>query len=452
MKYKATIFKSTLFFFLFCYFFGCIEPIEVGDSFINVHKKLNLREVELTLPASTVLYNNIPTDNNTTVYVGKVRDPYFGDITCTNFTQLGLNSNHIFPRDTFLLDSAEFHLIYSYTYGQNFGTKQVFTIHELTDTIFGNRTVFYNSSKQTSYDVNSVARIEKHIDPFKKDSLGNITDTLIIKLDKKYADNLLRSITNSKSAAHFLLYEMKGFAIKPDVNNSIILGIDAAKSFLNFYYRYSTTLDSVQYIYGFIIPSGGSSFKQHTHVDVNRYPSQLSALQKDDDETSKDGNNFYQPGTGILTKLTLSPFYKFLDTVGTIAINRAEINIAVAEGLYPSTFKRTINTDIRFFFLDTTASIFVPPGAAENDPYNNFINFDDGYLTRKASILNGKYDTTSRSYFTSPTVFLEYQKKASIPVKHLLFYPQENYTFNNLIIQRNGVKLKLFYTKFPRSL
>ncbi len=327
------------------FFFSCEDENSIL-GFKNPVPKFNVSFVEIPLTSSSLLIDSTITDNKNgaaVLLLGKYKDSRLGNVQAQSYLQIYPAQATQIPSDA-LFDSLTISLRYNfYGYGFTGETTEKFAIHELTDSL-DRRSVFRYRFNHPGIAYNptpmATASVKVHLDSLIKQS--NLPaaqqDTLVARA--RLSDELGRKIFNLSKQYNFIssstlsanvqyrefLNAVRGIALIPTESNGI-LGIRILNNFSAVTVHYRTLVngavkDTLSRTYGFNIPS-------FTKIDVERSGTEFSgaAPYQNISAPSSTGIRYVQSGNPVVTKIDLSNFYAFADTVGNVLVNEASIVI-----------------------------------------------------------------------------------------------------------------------------
>ena len=344
------------------FFFSCEDESSLL-GFKNPNKKFHVGYVEIPLGVSRVLTtDSVITDLRLTVspsgqtqtvdgiLVGQYQDPDFGNISAQSFVGVYPLTNTALPA-TAVYDSITvgFRLNF-YAYGFTGKKTHRIGIHEITGdtlTLFnGNR--YYANSPAPVYSVDALgeAVVTAHYDSLQKEAASSSSqkDTIMAtgRLSDEFGSRIFEAIkagfANSAEGKAFKA-KIKGLALVPGAEPGV-LGINVINSFgqlSNVTLHYHTLTDAGA-VDDTLSRRFGFEYASFTKIDADRIGTELDALQPYQSVEPLSGERYVASGAPVVTKLDLTPFYNFADTVENILINEAELvidNVTGPEGIRP---------------------------------------------------------------------------------------------------------------------
>ncbi|MEQ9299347.1 MAG: DUF4270 family protein [Cyclobacteriaceae bacterium] len=414
-------------------FFSCEDPGEIGLTVNPDRDEIDVKLKRFTLPFKNVFNDSVRTDISGRLIVGAIDDPIFGRTVASSFTQFNLDFDGDPASSTSAeMDSVVLHLAYSYWHGFDFSQRQTFNVYQLADTLFN--TVTYLNNMSTDIDSRLLGTATVEVVP-EQDTV------LSIRISDRFA-NILFEEAREFIAESIFRDELKGLAIIPDENNTVIVGFDPFDESTRMSIYYSIPefeIDSLEYRFEF---SGDNTIRYNRYLN-DRSNSVMADAQNKTVFDSPDGLVHWQPATGIMPVIDFSPFKEFTDSLDHLVISRAEIEIgpSLLHGIYPS-----INppAETRYIFakdgnIDGPGTVF--------DPANNAILDNNSYLSGTFNVDSHGYDEiVTQSYRGTLTIYLELLATGQIEFGEVAMLPRTISTFDQASFSKEGVELKVYYT------
>lgn len=491
---RFTIYTRTWWVSAIILFFGAgLSSCEDDPSTIGFRDDTNRFKViykELDVPSSVLLVDSVSTFNNPAftdtrrLLIGRQWDANFGLIETEAYTQFRpYNPTYTFPTGS-LLDSAVLNLTLDYYYygDQSVATQEIF-VHELTDSIITEQAYYFNS--QVAYDPNPIGSSTISVNPTAfdtflaanrdNDATNNRIDTISITLDKqRFAQNLFdAAVSSSSEYREFRSFrrQFKGLAIRSEGDQKII-GINPfndsnptalARSRIILYFRIPDPNNTGQFLkrsidFTLLSLGSGNSVMGFSSIDVDRQGTPLAGLEEFFKEFVPSNNMRYvQAGAAVVTKIDLSSFKAFTDTIPNFVVNSAELFIAAEEQSLPLPRflgLRVLKSNNRFRF------------GSEGIPtyYNGLFAVDNsGFLLLgerlNASVLSTNYNLELQQSSTGTNTYQEYftaffQRLYSFRDEQVQFLnfalfptsPEIGKSVNGFSFKADNIKLRLFYT------
>ena len=472
------------------------EPTNLG--FDKEVSRIGLYYKEFNIPVTTVQADSLRSDN-VRIFIdepvdvnldrlmaGNVSDPYFGQIDAELYMQFmpptvgaRLKRQNVTLRKvtmTLLLDYY-FYGDTSQNATQTFEVRKIgrrgmdadqkfFTTSELTldDPVLATTTWQFNADSVQK-------RIKLNTDNNKN---NNVLDSLYFELDNSFGQKLLDSVLTIKDTLDISDVEnfkraFRGVGVTP-VNNSVVMGFNAGNyiSRITLYYNYVE--NSQPKIGKYVFVFGSPYCQGFTRIQKNRNGTALSGLnQKYTPYTSPDGYSYVQSGTGLFSRLDLSDFHSYFDTIAYPLINSAELIIPTPPKAERSHYIRPnklyfmfLAPNERFFrpvYLSTTTSGTtvekIDPQfqtlyhALLEENFEAFAKGDDSYALEIPYVENTEgtfYRTFMSQWFQYqlrlPEIYPKITKVALIPSEAPYGKSLSGFSFRS-----DQVKLKIYYSK-----
>ena len=289
---------------------GLIPDEQIGTHFTDT----------FTIKSSIILLDSIQTQNTSYLLTGSYFDLIkFGYVRAESYTQVRLSQTPVEFGPNPVLDKIVLYLDYAYYYGDTNQFQTIF-IYQLENDLI-DTTAYYNSDIAVyGKKLGSKWFLPKYS-----------SDSLTITLDNQFGNDLLALDSATLGSQETFLDYFKGIAIvAPNVGNTAIFGFNAkGKSAIKLYYSNDT---AASLVYEFEINAQCARFN---HIESNRTGTPIGSLITTGDEISSDLTNnecYLQAGIGIRTKIEFPYLDIFKDSVGDVAINKAELVLDVVDG------------------------------------------------------------------------------------------------------------------------
>ena len=436
------------------FYISCDETSEIGiDELLSDQKnKIKVHYVEIPLNTSNIYLDSVRTDEGD-VYFGKYSNSIFGDVNAIAYTQFSFQKgdevqpipgeiaeNYYLPNESSKLDSAVLYLKFSKVYGAPTFNEQEITISQIQDTLFSS--ALYTSSRYV--EINSaIGQIG-----FTRFKTNNTDTFLTVPISDFYGKFLLNRIIDDVQTVE-LIDQTRGIAFVPGENNSQLVSfdLDHEDSKLVVFFNnpeegnaYSPADDSLQYIFRFNSPLT----KKYSYYDIDRSSSDLSSIDgiNTNEKFNIQNKIYWQSATGIYPVINLDNFHSFLDTASNIVLNKVEIITGPIDN---------INS-----FIPPSKSLYYilknnrlnPVGIISN-PEENVIMKDNAYYSDESDPAEHIFDSiVSFSYRGESTVFFQELALNNISADELISFPELPNSFDNLVIDKDKIYLKVYYTKY----
>lgn len=385
---------------------------------------------------------------------GTYVDPVFGSIETKAFSQFRPANSATAISATAEFDSVVLQLRYDfYTYGTTGETTQSLAVHELTTVLDFDADYFFNSNVSISRFPLGTAQARVNADYFKAEFEDSDKDSIVtikIRLNDAFGKRLFEAVNPEDSLYSNLSYftqEFKGLAIIATQSDKVV-GVNNfdSNTYLALYYHDGDTKNTLTFPL-----SGLITF---TQVIANRSGTELNGLNSFFADFNQNNNRHIQAGSSIVTKIDLSKYYEYIDTIPDIIINSAEFSISGAEST--SEFPAPNNLSLvrlrpnnRYKFIetkqDTLDYISFNGSLVISDLGKLFAANDVG------SLLSLPYSSTDQTYVGYPTIFFQklfdlkttqYPYWAVVPIN-----PPQGKAVNRTTFSKDNIKLKIYYTR-----
>lgn len=431
-------------------------------GFRNPQSKFDVNFFDVPLESTVMLIDSVRTDNQQAgvinrLLAGRYVDPMLGEVSATAYMQLRLSSLDTIPPSS-VYDSLVFEIqLDNYAYGASGSTPESFSIREITeDSIsysipiqpyyFHNNLGYGNSMGDASFTINydSLSKLTGQSQPDTaytvRVKLNEDTDfnARLFDLLKNNTDNALKDLKKFR-------YAIKGLAIVPESPGSSIIGYTGAsqsKSRLTLYYHTDTDTLTRE----FFFDSG--SF---TNIMTNRTGDLAGAALYESIEPASN-LRYLQNGSPVITRIDLSAFYTFIETIPNTLINAAEIIIEPEDaGSFappPSLQMRTMKADNLFYNQKNTAD--------REFMSRQFVLTDNEYYIARSDVSSASQSLpvtltySSGKYSGNMTLFIQtlFDKKTEEEkLRYLgLYNTAIGKSVNRVAFNKDNVKLRLYYT------
>ena len=436
------------------FYISCDETSEIGiDELLSDQKnKIKVHYVEIPLNTSNIYLDSVRTDEGD-VYFGKYSNSIFGDVNSIAYAQFSFQKgdevqpipgeiaeNYYLPNESSKLDSAVLYLKLSKVYGAPTFNEQEITISQIQDTLFSS--ALYTSSRYV--EINSaIGQIG-----FTRFKTNNTDTYLTVPISEFYGKFLLNRIIDDVQTVE-LIDQTRGIAFVPGENNSQLVSfdLDHEDSKLVVFFNnpeegnaYSPADDSLQYIFRFNSPLT----KKYSYYDIDRSSSDLSSIDgiNTNEKFNIQNKIYWQSATGIYPVINLDNFHGFLDTASNIVLNKVEIITGPIDN---------VNS-----FIPPSKSLYYilknnrlnPVGIISN-PEENVVMKDNAYYSDESDPAEHIFDSiVSFSYRGESTVFFQELALNNISADELISFPELPNSFDNLVIDKDKIYLKVYYTKY----
>jgi hypothetical protein len=308
---------------------ACKDPELIGLEVLPEGEGYPVAWVDtFTVTVSTIAEDSIITSGLTSYLIGEMNDPDFGISKSELFTQFRLPSTNVSFPNAPQIDSIVLNLAYAGSYGtvNKLSGFQRLGVYRLEDDI--NDTITYYSNVTHNYNTEPLAQIG-----FRPDLISNVVtndDTippsLRIRLDPAFGQEILNSTSTTLADNAAFVAAFKGLAIIPE-NNGLAPGQGAI-----LYFNMVSSVTRVELYYTDTAPKSlflpvDVSSATHTHF-THEYPSSITSILGN--EEAGKNQLYMQAMAGLKVKVEI-PHLNNLRNLGTVAINRAELVIPLAD-------------------------------------------------------------------------------------------------------------------------
>jgi hypothetical protein len=408
-----------------------------------------------------------------------------GKVTAQTILAISPAAAALIPQNAFF-DSVTLQLRYNfYSYGFTGEKTHSFAVHSLLDTLDRSSkrydysdVVPYNPTPMSYLAPDETVKESRTSITVRYDSLrkqfllgSSAQDTLLttIRLGDDFGQRLFtlaQSYTFSGGSSSLIAAQyrdfsslVKGLAIVPESDQGI-LGI-RYDNFTRVTLHYHAFTNGVKDTLSRSYAVGGSTF---TNVNTDRTGTDAAGMMLYQN-TSSDafGNRYVQGASGLLTKIDLDKFYEFIDTVGNIIVNEAELVLGGAQsatGLesHSSLSIKLMRPDNQFVNGNVRAdSAYLRNYVLlESGTLHAFVQTDEPTSTASRAVLG--FDSDEGRFSGYMTLFaqslIRYANRPdALPqyrVQHLAVFPNSpaaGYAVNRSQFDASQVKLRIYYTK-----
>ncbi len=390
----------------------------------------------------------------TRMLAGKYDDPVFGQTEAQAVMQFRPTSPSTVLTTSSVFDSIIFRMRYDfYTYGAPDKTTQTFDIYEVTEVISPSTTYFFNSNIGVSPAPIGSTSMDVSYDFFKQEFEDTDKDSVIVlsvKLDNAFGQRLF-DVVNPEDVNYtdpdVFKTVFKGLSIVPQQSDKVV-GFNPIdlNSVLELHYHDGNGAKVLYFDFQSCI-----SFSQ---IISDRSSTELSGLNQYHTPFEPATSRYVQGGSSIVTKIDLSKFYDYIDTLSNVIVNSAEIDISGVD--VSSAFPEPVSLAIsmlepnnRFKTLkdkqDTTDYLSFGGLITLGDQGKFFIGDGAG------KIFPVDYSSTTTNYSCLPTLFIQklfHLKSTRYPYWAIRpLSPQPGKSLNRVVFPKDNIKLKIYYTR-----
>jgi hypothetical protein len=313
---------------------NAVSDIGVGLPDANTDTGAYLIDT-LTVRASTVLRDSVPSSNSTYLFVGQYTDPLLGKLTARSAFRLGLPSGYA-PDPTAVFDSITLLLKPdAYRYGDTTKTQALVEVHRLRSPV-SNTQYSFTSPRLTKMDYDSVNQLNASANGGSLAPVGRARPnirTIRLPLSRTFGQTLLTmGQTGRLSTQDDLDAYLPGLVITPATNDEaaiVRLSATAADAGVNLYYHLPTDPTTV-ITSSFSIATGGRHYFQ---VRANRTAAAITNLPRTSlqavSSTLTGERTIIEGAIGLQTRLEF-PYLTDLRQFGNnLTVTNAQITASV---------------------------------------------------------------------------------------------------------------------------
>lgn len=413
---------------------------------------------EIPLESSVLLMDSLRTTSvsgeTNRILAGSYEDPVFGPALATAYFQYrpydvtaSITASSVFDSVTFSM------LVDYYHYGSTGQTTLSFDIHEVTQELNQEDLYFFNSNVGISNASIGSNTIVVNSDFFKKEYEDKDADSVItlkIKLDNNFGQRLFDAINpEDVNYTDFDLFKetFKGLAIVTQQADKII-GFNPInlKSSITLHYHDGTTAKTESFVF--------SQCVTFSNISSDRSTTELSGLNQYFSDFDPGMKRYIQGGASIVTKLDISKFYDYIDTITNVMVNSAELEITGVEAssnLVPpqGLSMSMLRTNNRYTSLASNQDTLTFKA------FSGLLIMDDNLkffaAERTGTKLSLEHSTTLNSYNGLPTLF--FQKLIDLKSTRYPYWalrplnPEPGKSVHRTLFPKDKIKLKFYYTR-----
>ncbi len=472
------------------FFYSCVDDANL-IGFKNPNSKFEVKFKEFSVKSSVLLdsmrssnFYNYNTETNR-LLVGKYTDAKFGEVSSSTCTQF-FTTTPAKLKSTARFDSVSIQFRFDYyTYGNSkSGSPQIISIYELSQPLDDSLSAAYFNS----------TRIPINLQP--SGFLGSKSFNVDPTEFKGYVD----AKKDTAVVVHFLLGGTSGHDFGQRIFDSALKYRDATSqadsTFINYrefikeFYGIAIVPNDCDKMFGFSPSSPSSKITLHYTVNDTLHQkldlafnftagynnivsdrggvSDLNGIQYHQDFEPTSDNRYIQSGIGISTKIDISEFSEWSDTIPNMIINSAELYIGSVENedvLSPPSnlVLRVLKEDNKFYKYQK----FNGQSVKDYTLYNFFINPDNAsglgvaidndstftVIDDRLSYFQLNYSKSGKKYNGYLTRFLQelYNKdegktKLTTFALNAVQPTPVAKTVNRVVFPKDDIKLRVYYT------
>lgn len=408
--------------------FSCEEPSEIGLELKSDSQNIGVVYEDLELPAYVIYRDSLLTSSSARLFAGEYRNPEYGNIYAASYTQFGFGSSTLSIPGDAVYDSLVLSLTLDYTFGSGVNGFQNFSIHELQEDL--SDTAAYYSFDQVDFDQEAIAEGTFRILEI-QDSVLNF------KFSDDFGNRLFQDVKDSTiidpDDVMTLKNKYKGIALIPDENNNSIYRFNPLSNSSALYLYYHLNGDTVRYSYDFRF-FDAANFNR-IQPDWGGTPLQGVADQHYTEFTPSDNKLYLEAGTGLVTKVDLSPISQYFDTIQHVNFNSVTLELKIN----PLDGNEYSPSAIQFYYANSS---------------NRRIRQGSDFLGIISDLTNDiarpEYNDSLRTYTATVTLFTDQFVHTEPTYSEVLIFPPEfgiGNSFNHFQIDPENIKVKIYYTK-----
>ncbi len=360
--------KSSLVILSGLIFFGCTE--DSGLTF-DTQESLALEYLEFELDHSNVIIDSLRTDFTFTTLAGEYKHEELGQVRAESYLQFQYDSGVVIS-DTLLYDGVTFQLKIGEFLKNTSEDEVSFLVQPLDQEIFGS--VVYLSdfgAEKVDNPVDNISirvREENRLSFTRPDAIGNYFYEQLIEEDSLTLNYLGR------------------FSLSPAGDIGAVISIEPLSD------SSSVTINTV---------GAESGISYATRFTFNQYYSGIERNRDIQGSSPENLEEFDLPNGsvinhlfGVYTVVDLSPYKDFVEGIGDIVVNRAELVTPVSETDKP-------HAGIRYYFYNDQTGIYGEGRYIE--PTTTVILTNESYVTNTLQFLTAGIEDLS--YVADVTLF-----------------------------------------------
>ncbi len=410
------------------YFLRCEDPNEIGIELRTDSDKVGVFYEEIELASSVIRVDSLLTSSSARLLTGNYFNEDLGHLEASGYTKFTFGRDKPDISTNAIYDSLILYILCDYTYGPGIINPQTFRVHSLTENILD--TAAYFSFSDIDYSAESVST-GTFLLPLEGDTVlqFRFNDDFGLNLFTATQDTNIIDPDNLNSLQNLF----KGFAFIPDnANNSLIRfnqEIDSSKLEL-FYHEPGDTVAS-SYKYRFF-----------TTTNFNRIISDRSGTPLDgisqnsfSEFIPSDGNRYTQSGTGLVTKIDMSPLVQFFDSIPSVIFNEVLLEIKI-DTLGFNEFPPSL---ITFYY-----------SSENNRRIRSGSEFLGILIEGSSDLIRPGFNSEKYLYEAPITLYSNNILTGTNQYTEVLVYPPEfglTQTINHFKIDPSNIKAKVYYTK-----
>lgn len=293
---------------------GVLDDVDLSNSSI-----IDTFTVETEMVLSS---DEVVTSGTSILMLGSYQDAHLGDVNASSYFQLLLNDEFRPFASNLVIDSVVLYADYSgYFYGDT-TQPQTIQVHKVTERINDDSTYYVYSKRQVGKLLGEKTVTMSPNHPFA---------LLNIKLDNSFGQEILTNSYTSNDVFKNIFY---GLRLSPkNTSPGAVVGLAPNSIYSRLYIFYHDDLGPNQVF----TLNYSSSAKKFNNIEFDRSSTNYSGLINEGDAVSSTLTNnvcALQASAGVRVKLSIPGLKSFRDSIGDVAINRAEMGLFVSPGTY----------------------------------------------------------------------------------------------------------------------
>lgn len=451
--------------------FSCEEPSELGENFVGNRGDVNVSYQEFTFNHYQKQIDSLISTLNNRVFSGYYEDPEFGDTYAEGYMDVdGLNSMPNVQEGS-ILDSVLLSFKVNYLYGRQLSQPLTISIYQLENTLANfRRDPTVVDSILTTIDLIPVVTEQQEISGEKLGQLSIIPNNDIIEEDSvitfKLSGNEFNTIFEKIIAkdSSFVLDDsvfsktLSGFALIPERNSSVILGINTDSEINSLRLHYHAVGDTSTITF----PLQNPRFYSYLNADQTGTP--LQGISIDDTISTNNDKMYIQNGIGVVPVMRFNQMESFFVDKNVI-INSAILELKIDDWVG----SLTPNQGLFAYLTDSTGNELINLDQNTNSFNPVAINTAVGAAGSFTSRRNAGFislrtnDFYKDIFYLDLTLFVQGLVDNSLNSDELMLYPNNYLMFNRAsnasniyrglvtnmdrtIIDKAASKLRVYYT------
>lgn len=427
---------TLIFFFISC----DDDPTDIGEPLNPNGDKVGVFFAEFPVTSSNILLDSVYTAYSGRALVGQYNDPDFGYVKSQSYTQfLPEKANPTVP-EGMVVDSVVLTLRQNYYHGDNFLAPQTVQAHILDENL---EFKSYFTFNQTAYS--TLIGEKAFVTNPEIDTLFRMHLTP----DAFYTDQWLqftRTYKADSATTTTFMDVIKGLALVPGEDNTVVLGFDLyhPQSNIAIHYHTSTDTSHVSFRFG---NNNSSGIVSYNNIITDWSNTPLAGITPHTEFHTGDDMIYLQPGTGLVSKINIESFKTFMDTTGNIIINRADLIIGAV-----NPFSKYLEppSSIAYYYTDeSNKALLRDPNQPRSGGNFPLAIFEPGSGNQSQPV-PVESRISKESYTLNMTNILDAYSRDLMDVNEYLVSPP-GYAISNSLRQAklhsNNLKLKIYYTK-----